>query len=425
MLMQSGHSPARLILPVNIYAPERQATLWEQALLLAMLYAYLLPLPEYNIVRNGASAVLLGIFAWQYRVTVPMLLKSWPLTLLPILGLLSVGWTNYPDSAIRIAILHLITPFLLVTIAARLRGEEIIRVFMIAGAGVVLYSVPFYATLPEGGPFAQKNILAYHMMIITLMSFAVVLNEKEHVLLRLMATVFCGTAFVFQMIADSATSMVFSLGGFAALLAVKFIWTNAEKVANLRVIVFGAVVAALLAVVLALSMMPQNQIVSDFLNLFGKDATLTGRTDIWKAAEMASSEHPWLGVGLDGFWQYNTGLAATLAELTYKDPGTNISFHSAFWEIRVHLGFVGLGIFLWALTWSGLRMLGLWLKNGSVVNSTFLLFFMISLATCFTESYAAASFSPYACLIYLGALVAFGVRERKFLGTGRAVEQAA
>jgi hypothetical protein len=70
-------------------------------------------------------------------------------------------------------------------------------------------------------------------------------------------------------------------------------------------------------------------------------------------------------------------------------------------------------------------MLGLWLKNGSVVNSTFLLFFMISLATCFTESYAAASFSPYACLIYLGALVAFGVRERKFLGTGRAVEQAA
>ncbi len=423
MLMQSGRSPARLILPVKIYSPERQATLWEQALLVVMFYAFLLPLEEYGPLRNGCMAVLLGVFAYHARETVPMMLKSWPLLLVPVMGLLSIFWTEYPSAATRIGILHLVTPFLLVTIAARLRGAEILRVIMLAGAAVVLYCVPYYATLAEGGPYEQKNILAYHMMIITLVALAVALHEKEHALLRVIAAAIAGTAFTFQLIADSATSLLFALVGSAALIAVKLVWSKAEKVANARLILFGAVIAGLLGVVLALSMMPQNRIVADFLDLFGKDATLTGRTDIWKAAEMAASENPWFGVGLEGFWQPNTGLAATLAELTYKDPGTFISFHSAFWEMRVHLGFVGLGLFIFAMTWAGLRTLNMWLQNGSVINSALLLFFFINLASCFTESYATATFSPAVSLMYFGALVAFGSGERKFLGVGRAVEQ--
>lgn len=423
MLMQSGRSPARLILPVNIYSPERQAAVWEQAVLVAMFYAFLLPLEEYGMVRNGCMAVLLGLFAYHARETVPMLLKSWPLLLVPVMGLLSIFWTEYPAAAIRIGILQILTPFLLVTIAARLRGPEILRVIMLAGAAVVLYCVPYYGTLAEGGPYPQKNILAYHMMIITLVSLAVALFDKEHAPLRMIAAVTAGTAFTFQLIADSATSLLFALVGGAFLIAVKLIWSKAEKVANMRLILFAGVIALLLGVVLALSLMPQNRIVADFLNLFGKDATLTGRTDIWKAAEMAASERPWLGVGLEGFWQPNTGLAQTLAEMTHKDPGTFISFHSAFWEMRVHLGFVGLGLFIFAMTWSGLRTVNLWLQNGSVINSALLLFFFINLATCFTESYAAGTFSPAVTLMYFGGLVAFGMGERKLLGVGRAVEQ--
>lgn len=410
-------------IPVKVYEPERQAPAWEQAVLVIWLFALTLPLIEFSLIRYAGIAVTLGLFCWYNRETVPMLLSSWPLLLLPAMGALSVFWSDYPDAAARTAILLMLTPVFLVTIASRVRVIEFLRALMLCGSLAALFCVPYFSTLSEGGPYPQKNILAYQMMIVTLVSLAVFLNATELLVFRLIAAVSACLAFAIQLLADSATSLLLALLGAAFLLGIKFIWLGAARVAHLRLLIFSAVVVLLLSGVLVVAMMPYNTILSDFLKLVGKDASLTGRTDIWIAAEMVTEEHPWIGVGYEGFWHRNTGLAQTLNELTHTPPGVNISFHSTFWEVRVHLGLIGLGLLIFAMVWAGLRTLKLWLQDNSMGNSTLLLFYFIILASCFTESYLAGSFGPIYALFYFGSLAAFKARERKFLGIGYLTEQ--
>jgi exopolysaccharide production protein ExoQ len=368
---------------------------------------------------------MLGLFFWHARDTMPMLAKSWPLMLMPTLGLLSIFWSPYPADATRSGILLFLTPILLITIACRVRAPELLRVMMLGGALAALYCIPYWGTLPMGGPYAQKNILAYQMMVVALISLAVSLRSKEASMLRLIALASMALAFTLQLIADSATSLILFILGSVVLIGVKIVWDNAAKVAHLRTVVFSTIIVLALTVTLGILMMPQNTMLDDFLGLVGKDSTLTGRTDIWIGAAQAAAENPWFGVGLEGFWQPNTGLAQTLNELTHSDPGSSISFHSAFWEARVHLGLVGLGCFIFAMLWAGQRTIRLWLQDGGIVNSTLLLFYLIVFTSCFTESYAMGSFSPMVALVYFGALAKYGVGDRQFVGTAHLVEQVA
>src|SRR3990167_4823560 len=186
ILMQSLFSiqPAQRTIPVKISAPALDATIWEQALLVVWFFSLSMPLPELGLVRYLCIASLLGIFAWHNRETVPLALKSWPLFLVPIMTLLSIFWTPYPEKAVSTGILVLLTPIILITIAARMRAPDFLRVMMLGGTLAALYCIPYYATLPDGGPYAQKNVLAYQMMIVTLISFSVLLNEGENLLIR-------------------------------------------------------------------------------------------------------------------------------------------------------------------------------------------------------------------------------------------------
>jgi exopolysaccharide production protein ExoQ len=168
---------------------------------------------------------------------------------------------------------------------------------------------------------------------------------------------------------------------------------------------------------------PNNTMVDDFLALVGKDSSLTGRTAIWDAAERVSADHPWFGVGIEGFWNPLNGMAQTLNENDSKPFGTKLSFHSAFWEVRVHLGFVGLAFFVLSIAWAGLRTVGLWLRDGSVTNSILLVMFAVIFISAFTESYAAGTSSMMVYFLFFGGLAAFRIGERKFVGVGRLVER--
>lgn len=420
-----GPFPAPRVVPLNVYQNESQAPVWEQAMFSVWLFALYVPLVEFSLIRYACMGCALGLLFWYHRDTFPVLRKAWPLFPYPILGLLSVSWSGYPDQAIRSGILQFLLPVFMVVVACRLRPSEFLRVMMFAGALGALYCVPYFPTLSEGGPYAQKNLLAYQMMIVTLISFATALNSRELPAIRLIGLAITPLAFIIQLNADSATSLVFAILGMGVLLAVKLFWEPVSTVAHLRSVLLLLIIGAIAALVLTLLSTPQNTFIADFLGLVGKDTTLTGRTGIWNAAELVSKEHPLFGVGLDGFWQPQTGLAETLNELNHVAPGSKISFHSAFWEVRVHLGLVGLGFFILTLVWAGIRTLGLWLRDGSVINSTFLIFYFIITVSCFTESYPSGSFSTIVAVLYIGAFASFDIGARKLIGRAHMVEERA
>jgi O-antigen ligase len=78
-----------------------------------------------------------------------------------------------------------------------------------------------------------------------------------------------------------------------------------------------------------------------FLTLLGKDATLTGRTDIWAAILRQASAHPWLGFGYAAFWEKTSAPAAFVrAETGWKVP----SAHNGWLDMLVQLGAVGVAL---------------------------------------------------------------------------------
>ncbi|MEH1999788.1 MAG: O-antigen ligase family protein [Nostoc sp.] len=88
----------------------------------------------------------------------------------------------------------------------------------------------------------------------------------------------------------------------------------------------------------------------------GKDATLTGRTDLWPLVIDMILKHPWLGYGYGGFWQGWEGESAYIwlnAGWTPNHP------HNGYLALCLDLGLLGVGLFflgfwrsyLQGLTW--------------------------------------------------------------------------
>ena len=94
---------------------------------------------------------------------------------------------------------------------------------------------------------------------------------------------------------------------------------------------------------------------ADFLLSFlGKDATLTGRTDLWLAVLDLIKRSPLLGWGYMATWvPTDPQIAAINQELQWSVP----SAHSAYLDVTLQLGLVGLGLLLMiiAIAWQRAR----------------------------------------------------------------------
>jgi exopolysaccharide production protein ExoQ len=105
------------------------------------------PLHQFSLFRYAGMAATLGLFIWHYKDTLPLLRKCWPLLPYPILALLSISWSAYPNEARSAAILQMLMPILLITMAARLRPAEFLRVMMLAGLISALFCLPYWSRL--------------------------------------------------------------------------------------------------------------------------------------------------------------------------------------------------------------------------------------------------------------------------------------
>jgi len=77
--------------------------------------------------------------------------------------------------------------------------------------------------------------------------------------------------------------------------------------------------------------------------LFGKDLTLTGRTNFWPFILDKVWKSPWLGYGFGAFWR---GLEGTSADIWYASGWKPPNSHNGYLDLLLELGFVGLSIYL-------------------------------------------------------------------------------
>lgn len=121
------------------------------------------------------------------------------------------------------------------------------------------------------------------------------------------------------------------------------------------------------------------ELLATFANLLGRNATLTGRTDIWQAL-LAQPLNPLLGAGYQSFWQ--TPAAAQLGEKFYFIPN---QAHNGYLEVYIQTGLISLFLLAGAIVAAVNK-----LKKGLLLGNTSAMllfsFFIIILINNWTEA---------------------------------------
>lgn len=79
------------------------------------------------------------------------------------------------------------------------------------------------------------------------------------------------------------------------------------------------------------------------LGAFGRDVTLTGRTELWAAVLDKIGERPWLGYGFGGFWRGWDGESSNVWTIVMWEPPHS---HDGYLDLCLDLGLLGFSAFV-------------------------------------------------------------------------------
>ena len=267
-----------------------------------------------------------------------------PILLIALLGLAvaSITWSTTPDVTFRRAVALLGTVLVGLFLAQRLRPVEVLdavrrAVLLVALASLILHLLgdPRVLDVDHGtlrGVVATKNSLGRLMALGLVSAAAVALLDRSR-------RVYClGSALpmiVALALTDSAASLVVVTAGLLSLAGVA-LWRF-----DMGKSLFPMSVTLALAGLILLLPVMQPQVAPTVL---GRDATLTGRTDIWSESLAAASVRPLLGYGYGGFWspEGSEGATRIRARLGYAVAHA----HNGFLDVTLALGVVGLVVVL-------------------------------------------------------------------------------
>ncbi len=317
----------------------------------------------------------------------------------------SIFWSIQPDVSIRRGFAVACTTISGLALAARFRWAEMARVFAITFVVLIIASYAVCIALPRigimtelfpgawRGLWMEKNALGGLMaMGICVLGAASLLNPREAKFWIPMAFL----AFGLVILSQSKTSLASLVLGLAAM---GFVWIVQRGPAiGVAATWAGVSGATLLAAFIFLA--------SDvFFHLLGKDATFTGRTQIWTAAMRQIEERPWLGYGYAAVWSDKSGWGP-LAWIVHDAKFTPQHAHNSWIEQWLGMGIIGLSAWvLFYLQTMTLAIIAVFRSRGALLAFPFLVVYsLVSL----TESIAVVyNDFRWALFVALAAKLAF------------------
>jgi exopolysaccharide production protein ExoQ len=260
---------------------------------------------------------------------------------------LSALWSLNPAASFRDGVVYLFVIIGVIGIARTMDADEFMHLlswccFLSAIASIVLIvASPHVAFVPgdnEGGfnfngIFPHKNFLGQVMATGALATLHGIRIAKRHYLGKLcMLLVFVGMAYASKSTgALLATFLFCGISGIDSLLRMG----GAARMS-------GLVLAIALAPVLIVAVVAPDT----FLELIGKDPTLTGRTEIWEFVIRDISMKPLLGWGYFGFWQLTNPAALEISNTVHWIVP---NAHNGLLELLLNVGALGTALFVFIL----------------------------------------------------------------------------
>lgn len=287
----------------------------------------------------GVTLILAFLRPWRF---ISSLAAIWLIMACVALACASTLWAIEPDIALRRAFALVMTTIFGVYVAYRFGWRDVIGMLAITSAILAVGNlVASLATPGFGvhqdvnagawrGMFFEKNALGAEMARGAMIFLCAAIFQPRR---RWMWAGFILLAVFLVIMSRSATSLLSVLLAFGVIAGVGLL--RRGPATALVFTYLGVIVAGTLGVFLITD-------TAGFLELLGKDATLTGRTDIWVLILDSIQERPWLGYGYHTYWHDPLGPAFFIREATqWPVP----SAHNGWLELALSLGWVGVGLF--------------------------------------------------------------------------------
>jgi exopolysaccharide production protein ExoQ len=292
----------------------------------------------------GSALFLRGLRHWRGLRTGALLSIA-----LTIFLLASAAWSVDSATTMRAGVQYLFLIISAIGVAENMNGDDFMDLlawtcFLSAITSVVLLAIAPQSVLGETsgdfrGVFSQKNPLGQAMAMGVLASLHGILTNKRR---RFFRIIVIATLTLVTERAGSTTSLL-TMALFV-LLGLAMRGTQKRKSAA-SVLIKGSL--AVVAPVALVAFFNQGAL----LEMMGKDATLTGRTDIWEYVIPDIYQRPVLGWGYAAFWTTENPAAWKISDiLRWWVPQA----HNGVLEILLSVGLFGLifYVFLLGRTWS-------------------------------------------------------------------------
>ena len=357
--------------------------------LAAQAYLVIFVLVDFDIFRVNPkphfvlSMLMLGsIVLLAPRGLLRQVRVSTPIVMFSAWWCVSFVWSPVRGAWLNISMTQLAAMLILAIVASVLPWDRLIRTWLGIIYGTIAYTFLFTALHPGAattltdastgalvnsgwrGAFPHKNTMAAFMVF----GIVFVLSFERHTPRKRMAV---AVMLVLVVLSRSGT-------GSACLLTVmlSLYWCRRyirETVRRGSAMIVLSFLGSIIAVGAVVSFVPA------ILELYGKDRTLSGRTEIWSAALAAIRQKPWTGFGWGGVWIDPTReptftIVRQLGFIVFHA-------HNGPLEILIELGVIGLVLYLtmfFSVMIGGWQLLRIRPELGEVVVSYCVLIFVAS-----------------------------------------------
>lgn len=312
--------------------------------------------------------------------------RSLPLWLLVLFALLSAFWSgDMPLTAVRG--LGLLGAALFgIYIANRFDVREIERILLWSFACIVLLNIAVALVLPGHGVmkgwhagswqglYSQKNHLGRISVLATLAFLLLGVRQARYFPRKVLYLAYGFLALFTLYKANSATGLVV-LAGVATILLIVALVRKGRRAFMLMGL---GLISALFWIGV-----DTPSVVDVPIESLGRDATLSGRTEVWAAAMDMLALRPVVGYGFGGFW---TGWDGPAGYVWAKASWTPADSHNGYLDTLLDLGVVGLILVILAVCSCIYLILAGGLEERSGMEWWILAFMLYFLAYNITES---------------------------------------
>ncbi|MEO3388972.1 O-antigen ligase family protein [Mesorhizobium sp. CAU 1741] len=341
-----------------------------------------------------------------------MLLRYWPLLLLPTYCIVSTLWSDYPAQTLRHSVQLALTLIIAMAVAIKLRSETIMRGLYCALAFAVVISTLVELTSGRAtswqGIYESKNVFASIVAIFLLMGISLLYFRENRLAISTLFTlqiIFC----LYALIRSASAGMIISIIPVVALFFVfrfnKYLG-DAQRAFLMIFIFLASITTAIFASLYV------EEILAGVLEYFGKDPTLTGRTDLWNFAIQLIAERPVFGLGYKAFWVVGNLDAEALWAAFYLPSGSGFNFHNTYLSNTVEIGLVGITLQVFIFYIGLIRGIRLSLVEPTHDNIFWCAFMALTIIRSFGEVSTFFEFSLDS-LVYYIAFITVSERHRE------------